>query len=119
MTDRQNCWDVKQCGRQPGGPNVAERGSCPAAGLTDWDGINGGQRGGRFCWWIAGTLCEETPEGSLAARISTCRSCDFFQQVQKEEGTGFCLTAKDARDRREADREAQQDKSSLRGEPRR
>jgi len=25
-----NCWEFKKCGRQPGGPKVAELGVCPA-----------------------------------------------------------------------------------------
>ena len=31
MSSSANCWEVKQCGRQPGGPKAGEFGVCPAA----------------------------------------------------------------------------------------
>ena len=35
-----NCWQVKKCGREPGGAKVAEFGVCPAAAET---ALNGGE----------------------------------------------------------------------------
>ncbi len=57
--ERKNCWEVKACGREPGGKNAGFLGICPSALLSKFDGINGGKCGGRFCWNIAGTLCGE------------------------------------------------------------
>ncbi len=42
---RRNCWEVKKCGRQPGGEKVEELGVCPAAELSEYDGINQGTCG--------------------------------------------------------------------------
>ena len=93
--DRKNCWEIKQCARGPGdkGPST-----CVAALPSDWDGINGGDKGGRFCWSVAGALCGSQPTGSSAAKLMNCFECDFFKQVQEEEAKGFMRTLKDARD---------------------
>ncbi len=38
---KTNCWEVKNCGRQPGGAKVGELGACPAAMDTEHNnGIN-------------------------------------------------------------------------------
>ena len=95
--DRRNCWEVQQCGRQPGGSNVGARGICPAARLGEWDGVNRGQRAGRFCWSVAGTFCGDATQGTLAQKAEDCLRCIFLKQVQNEEGAGFALTLADAR----------------------
>jgi hypothetical protein len=83
---RVNCWDVLDCGREPGGANVDEKGPCPAAVDADADGVNSGTNGGRVCWAISGTFCGSRAAGSLAARLISCLTCDFFTQVLQEEG---------------------------------
>lgn len=85
---RQNCWNYMKCGREPGGPRVVELGICPAASDTSFDGINLGENAGRFCWAVAGTFCGGKVQGSFAEKRASCITCDFFQEVQKEEGTG-------------------------------
>ncbi len=85
---RQNCWEYKRCGREPGGENAAERGVCPASQETALDGLNFGKNGGRICWAIAGTFCGDSePVGEFAAQLLSCMDCDFFKKVQAEEGT--------------------------------
>lgn len=37
---KQNCWDFKQCGRQPGGTKVIELGVCPASVETKVNGVH-------------------------------------------------------------------------------
>lgn len=59
-----NCWQVKKCGREPGGAKTAELGICPAAAEVALSGTNGGKNGGRACWAIAGTLCGGKVQGS-------------------------------------------------------
>ena len=86
---KKNCWEFKNCGRYPGGPDVAELGVCPAATDTTRDGINGGKGAGRHCWWIAGTFCGGKPQGTWAAKLFTCTKCDFFMHVREEEGADF------------------------------
>lgn len=81
-----NCWQVKKCGRQPGGPKVAELGVCPAATERALNGTNGGTNGGRACWALAGTLCGGTVQGSYAMKLTNCIQCAFYQQVAAEEG---------------------------------
>lgn len=82
-----NCWEFKQCGRQPGGARLAELGVCPAATEKRADQVNRGKNGGRCCWIIAGTLCKGEKQASFATKIGNCMHCDFYQQVGKEEGS--------------------------------
>jgi hypothetical protein len=82
-----NCWEWKKCGRQPGGPKAAELGVCPSAVESRVDGANSGQNAGRACWVVAGTLCGGKVQGTMAAKLSNCMQCDFYQLVGREEGT--------------------------------
>jgi len=96
--ERKNCWEVMQCGRQPGGENVHDLGVCIAALPGQYDGINKGQHGGRFCWVITGTLCKGEVQGTYGKKIKSCLDCRFFKQVVEEEGRFFILTPSDAKD---------------------
>mgnify|MGYP001396171834 CR=1 FL=1 len=84
-----NCWQVKSCGRQPGGAKVAEMGICPAAAVHQFDGINHGKNGGRVCWAVAGTFCSGKVQGSFAEKRMSCLSCEFYLQVKQEEAGTF------------------------------
>ena len=94
--ENKQCWEVKKCGRQPGGEKVDKRGICPAALPTEYDGLNGGKNACRFCWAIAGTLCDGELQGIYTEKIENCLSCKFLQQVQKEESKNFILTPQHA-----------------------
>ena len=83
---KRNCWEVMNCGRQPGGENVAALGECPTASCLKADGINKGTNGGRACWAIAGTFSGKEIQGTFAVREGGCAVCDFFHLAQKEEG---------------------------------
>ena len=83
---RQNCWEFKKCGREPGGVNVTGLGVCPAATEGRLNGVNHGKNGGRACWPVVGTLCGGQVQGTFASKISNCMACDFYQQVGQEEG---------------------------------
>lgn len=93
---KQQCWEVKKCGREPGGENVETLGICSAALPGEFDGVNYGEVGGRFCWSIAGTLCEGKVQGTYCKKINNCLSCEFLQQVEQEEGKRFLLTPQHA-----------------------
>ena len=80
-----NCWQVKDCGREPGGRNVAEFGECPASTEVRFDGVHGGTNGGRCCWLVAGTLCKGEVQGTYAQKFGTCHACEFPKQVFKDE----------------------------------
>ena len=86
---KKNCWEFKKCERQPGGLKVDELGVCPAATDTTHDGQNSGKSAGRYCWKVAGTLCDGEVQGSFAYKITDCVRCDFFQKVKEEEGEDF------------------------------
>lgn len=89
-----NCWEVKVCGREPGGVKVAELGVCPAAVEARVDGVNGGKNGGRACWAVSGTLCGGQVQAVFATKVNTCLRCDFYRDVGRDEGAGY-TTAKE------------------------
>jgi hypothetical protein len=84
--NRVNCWEVFECGREPGGSNARLDGPCQAALDEKADGINSGSNGGRICWAISGTFCGVEAKGSKATKLTSCMTCDFFSQVLQEEG---------------------------------
>lgn len=92
MKKRLNCWEVKACGRQPGGKNAETLGICPVALPGEFDGINQGQHAGRCCWAVVGTLCNGEVQGSYAKKLINCIECEFLKQVQDEQGRDFKLT---------------------------
>ena len=81
-----NCWEVKKCGREPGGHAVAKHGPCPAAVEVTLNGVHGGKNSGRSCWVLAGTFCAGEIAGTSAKKLGSCRECDFYQLVAREEG---------------------------------
>ena len=94
-TVRTNCWEFKNCGRQPGGKRSEELGVCPVTTYEDLHGAHGGRNGGRACWAIAGSLCGGKIQGTYAQKLSNCWRCDFFNAVKKEEDPsahGFSAT---------------------------
>jgi hypothetical protein len=91
VTEKKNCWEIKDCGREPNGHAVHELGICPAAKFEAYDGANGGTNAGRVCWSVAGTFCWGTVQGVFAAKIESCLKCPFFRQVATEEDLDFVL----------------------------
>ncbi len=88
---RPNCWEFKQCGREPGGLRANQLGVCPAAKENASSGMNRGKHAGRYCWRVAGTFCEGKLEGMFAAGLISCSHCDFYRLVQEEEGDALKL----------------------------
>lgn len=86
-----NCWEYKQCGREPGGDKALEVGICPSTTDTKYNGINDGTNAGRCCWHVAGTLCGGKIQGVFAHKIGNCKNCDFFKKAQQEEDNKFIL----------------------------
>lgn len=91
MTKKMNCWESKECGREPGGVKVDEFGICPAAEEGRADGIHQGKNGGRCCWVIQGTFCKgAAAQGSYIEKFcEDCQKCDFYSKVKKEEEPKF------------------------------
>jgi len=80
-----NCWEFKDCGRQPGGNKVAQYGVCPATIETKLDGVNEGRNAGRACWVVAGTFCGGIVQGTYANKIGNCAKCDFYKSVSGDQ----------------------------------
>ena len=84
-----NCWEHKNCGRQPGGLKVKELGICPATVEQALNGAHGGKNGGRSCWVIVGSLCGGKIQGTYAQKLNNCWRCDFMNRVRREEEAGL------------------------------
>lgn len=82
---KQNCWEYKKCGRQPGGHRAQEMGVCPATTNQDLHSTHGGQSAGRACWVVAGSLCGGKVQGTYASKLLNCWRCDFMNMVKQEE----------------------------------
>jgi hypothetical protein len=95
--ERRNCWEVKKCGREPGGKNSKELGVCPATLPNEYDGVNRGTHAGRFCWAVAGTLCKGEMQGTYAKKLMSCLNCGFLNQVNEDEGRNFILVPQKAK----------------------
>jgi len=90
---KQNCWEYKACGRQPGGNKIGEFSVCPAAIEYRTNSINGGNNGGRCCWVFTGTLCDGIVQSSFTQKVNRCFECDFYRLVKKEEESSFYPTS--------------------------
>lgn len=83
---RINCWELFDCGREPGGARADELGVCPVFDALGYDGVNDGDYAGRFCWAVAGTLCQGEVQGTFAEKAMDCMQCEFYAQVVQEQG---------------------------------
>ena len=83
---KKNCWEFKKCGREYGGAKAKELGVCAAATELRLHGIHEGKNAGRSCYAVAGTLCGGKVQGVFAAKMSNCMGCDFYKEIQHEEG---------------------------------
>jgi len=81
-----NCWEIKECGREPNGKHAADLGVCPVTTDISSDGINGGKNAGRICWDVPHTLCEGKVHNNFSQKAFSCVSCDVFNRVRDEEG---------------------------------
>lgn len=93
MTVKRNCWEVKKCGREPGGAKVAEFGVCPVTIEAKLHGVHGGSNAGRACWVVAGSLCKGEVQGTFAKKFENCEKCDFYIQVREEEFPKFVFSS--------------------------
>ncbi|MCP4376369.1 MAG: methyl-accepting chemotaxis protein [bacterium] len=81
----QQCWDVKKCGRTPGGAKASSLGICPAY-----------PNHGQSCWSVAGTFCGGKVQGSAAQKIASCMGCEFYRNMQKGHHTSLDKTLQNA-----------------------
>ncbi|MCI5160775.1 MAG: hypothetical protein D3917_01870 [Candidatus Electrothrix sp. AX5] len=78
-----NCWEFKECGREPGGINVSARGICPVTVEHDLNGIHDGKNGGRCCWIFS---CGAEELKNFEKKIAGCSKCDFYNSAKASEG---------------------------------
>ncbi len=88
---KTNCWELMQCGREPGGIRTGQLGVCPASTEQRLDGTHNGKNAGRACWVVAGTLCKGEVQGLFAKKYQECSRCRFYVQVRDEEFPRFTL----------------------------
>ncbi len=89
---KQNCWEVKRCGREPGGHRTASHGLCLCATAAHLDGANGGRNGGRICWQVRANS-PGLPGAPDCQDATGCLDCGFIYRVVQEAGTGFSFFA--------------------------
>ncbi len=82
MTQKLNCWQYKNCGREEGGILADELGVCPVSISMKHDGTNGGLAAGRVCWKLHKTSPPSLD--SCANGGPACQQCAFFRRVQFE-----------------------------------
>ncbi len=58
------CWLTRRCPEE-------DRQNCPA---WQFDA-------GNFCWFINGTICEGTTQGSWEEKMKICRDCEVYQSM--------------------------------------
>jgi uncharacterized protein YunC (DUF1805 family) len=80
---KQNCWEFKKCGREPGGVN-SHNDECPAATFSLADGFCEGKNGGRACVYITGTYCDNKIQGTHREKEKNCQVCGFYNQLRSE-----------------------------------
>lgn len=84
---KPNCWEIMDCGREPGGRNAEDLGVCPVSTEARLDGVHGGTNAGRSCWIVARAYAEQAGhEGPNARDVEACLNCRFFQLVCEQEG---------------------------------
>jgi hypothetical protein len=84
-----NCWEFKNCGKNPGGEKADTIGICPAATEKRADKLNRGINGGRVCWAVKNTLCDDGVQKVFAVRLAKCLQCEFYHLVSDEEGWNY------------------------------
>lgn len=92
LRKKLNCWEFKECGRQPGGILEKKLGTCPVTLNEELDGIHEGTHAGRACWAVAGTFCNGEVQGTFAQKFGNCEDCDFYRTVKNEEFPHFTLS---------------------------
>lgn len=64
-TNPKQCWEIKNC---PG----EKKSKCPA-----WE-FNAGE----YCWFVNGTICDDTIYGTLNEKLTICRACEVMKNIK-------------------------------------
>lgn len=84
--EKLNCWNFKNCGRYPGGPNSKEFGTCPVTTLEAADGFLGGRAAGRACAFVTGTFCDGSIQGTHLDKKKDCEKCSYYKALKQQFG---------------------------------
>ncbi len=90
---KTNCWEFKECGREPEGEKAGELGVCPATVERKLHGAHGGENSGRACWVVAGSMCKGEIQGTFAQKYENCYICDFYLTVAQDEALNMISSA--------------------------
>ena len=77
--EKMNCWEIEECGLEPGGKNVSARGICPAAVEQRADGIHQGVNAGRCCWVVTRYTLSRRSTGKLYRKNCGLPKMRFLQ----------------------------------------
>ncbi|MDD5427437.1 MAG: hypothetical protein PHN52_13250 [candidate division Zixibacteria bacterium] len=88
MSQKLNCWQFKNCGREKGGLLADVLGVCPVATAMKQDGTNGGIAAGRVCWQVCDSAYRNDP--AVFSRKKACYNCEFYRRVLYEEEEKTC-----------------------------
>jgi hypothetical protein len=83
MTQKLNCWQFKNCGREKDGLLVETLGECPVSTTLKFDGMNEGRGAGRMCWMVPDSACRQEP--AKLGLFYRCHTCDFYRRVLFEQ----------------------------------
>ncbi len=84
--DKINCWEFKECGREPGGNNISELGVCAVSTHEKLNGIHGGINVGRCCWVLLNACFTKTERPkNFNEHTARCSKCDFYTLVYESE----------------------------------
>ncbi|MCI5208170.1 MAG: hypothetical protein D3910_05135 [Candidatus Electrothrix sp. ATG2] len=78
-----NCWEAKECGREPNGRNVPLEGVCPVSVEFCLNGIHNGKNGGRCCWTFSPNAGKY--DGTVLScfeKAKKCSQCNFYNAVR-------------------------------------
>ncbi len=62
LAKRKDCWALKKCDRKK---------ECPA-----WE-----FQGGHLCWFLSGTLSEDTADKNWKEKMTVCRTCEVLTSL--------------------------------------
>lgn len=60
-----NCWEIRKCPEE-------KRSQCPA-----WE-----FESGKFCWFINGTICDNTVHKTWEEKIRVCKKCEVLKKIR-------------------------------------
>ncbi len=80
--EKLNCWEFKECGREPNGKNVSLYGVCPVAIESRLDGVHDGRNGGRCCWLAKYYLFKNNISAECSCGFPDSLECNFYCTVK-------------------------------------